>query len=92
MSMAEKPKRSQVEYELTPEEAQLLSEFVAACLAANVSFSIGFEASDDQRTGGFVVEVGGIPVADRSSWQIRFKSMDGAVRAGYRVLAHITSI
>lgn len=88
--MSEKPKRSQGEYELTPEEAQLLSEFVTDCLKYNVSFGIAFEAADDRGAGGFLIEVGRRPIADRSGWQTRFSTMDGAIRAGYRVLGQIS--
>jgi len=88
----EKPKVPKAEYELTPEEAQLLSEFMAECLKYNVSFGIDFEAANDQGAGGFVIEVGGRPIADRSGWQTRFRTIDGAVRAGYRLLDRITRI
>ena len=90
--MSEKPKHLNAEYELTPEEATGLSEFVARCLKLNISFSITFDAGGDQGVSGFTIEVNGVPIADRNGWHIRFKSMDGAVRAGDRVLDQMNSI
>ena len=80
------------EYELSPEEATGLSEFVARCLELNISFGIAFGAGGNQGVSGFTIEVNGVPIADRNGWQIRFKSMDGAVRAGDRVLDQMNSI
>ncbi len=90
--MSEKPKKLRVEYELSPEEAVGLFEFVARCLELGFSFGIAFDAGGDQRVSGFLIEVGGVPISDRNGWQIRFKSMEGAVRAGDRVLDQMTSI
>ena len=91
--MAEQPSKRPEEYELSPEEATLLTEFVARCLELGISFGIAFDAGGElQRVSGFLIEVGGVPIADRNGWQIRFKSMDGAVRAGGRILDQITSI
>lgn len=90
--MSEKPKCSQIEYKLSLEEATMLTEFVARCLELSISFGIAFDAGGDQGVSGFLIEVGGVPIADRNGWQIRFKSMDGAVRAGSRALDQITCI
>ena len=90
--MAEQPSKRPEEYELSPEEATLLTEFVARCLELGISFGIAFDSGRDQGVSGFTIEVCGVPIADRNGWQIRFKSMDGAVRAGCRILDQITSI
>ena len=80
------------EFELSPEETTGLSEFVARCLELNISFGVAFDAGGDQGVSGFLIEVGEVPIVDRNGWQIRFKSMEGAVRAGNRALDQITSI
>ena len=91
--VSEKPKKCSEEYELSPEEATLLTEFVARCLELGISFGIAFDAGGElQRVSGFLIEVGGVPIADRNGWQIRFKSMEGALRAGDHVLDQIISI
>ena len=88
----EKSKKRPEEYELSPEEATLLTEFVARCLESGISFGIAFDSGGDQGVSGFTIEVGGVPIADRNGWQIRFKSMEGALRAGDHVLDQIISI